>query len=378
MRDLRVVHVRELVAGVAQHRLQGGVRLAHPTVAPDRDTEGRALKDHPELALGLLGAAALHVEVAHEQRDAREHEDDQHEPRKERKAGVAAVADEALVTVGGTEQDEADAAGDHAAHGRHEPRRARVRGGEARHRRDECRSPDQHVRAEPAHVEPAPQVVTGAQGGDHVAAVGDHQRQLREEDQPVRERTAARQQTDADQHGDPDEVEQRVGDRDHSGRAPGDDHVAADEEQPAEEAEARGDQRGVEVALPVTAREVAVEQQEQARDEDEVAHQVEHVRDAREGRARPRQVDDVSGEEEELGERDPPPSGTVHGLVQLDPDDHGDDRGEADQLVCSRASAHGEMQRDQGHAKAEVGTCHERHRVKVSTGSGSASMGHSV
>jgi len=56
--DVGVVHPCEFVGRVAEHALQGRIRLAHDPAPADRDADRGALEDHAELPFGVLGLQA--------------------------------------------------------------------------------------------------------------------------------------------------------------------------------------------------------------------------------------------------------------------------------------------------------------------------------
>src|SRR6478752_4668912 len=70
VRDVGVVHPRELLALVAEHALERRVRLAHDPVAPDGDPDRRALEDEAEPLLRVLCGGGRPLELADQAGDA--------------------------------------------------------------------------------------------------------------------------------------------------------------------------------------------------------------------------------------------------------------------------------------------------------------------
>ena len=70
VRDVGVVHPRELLARVAEHALERRVRLAHDPVATDGDPDRRALEDEAEPLLGVFRRSCRALELADQAGDA--------------------------------------------------------------------------------------------------------------------------------------------------------------------------------------------------------------------------------------------------------------------------------------------------------------------
>ena len=82
VRDVGVVHPRELLTRVAEHALERRVRLAHDPIAADGDPDRRAFEDEAKPLLGLLSGGGRTLELADQAGDAVDDEERARRPTK--------------------------------------------------------------------------------------------------------------------------------------------------------------------------------------------------------------------------------------------------------------------------------------------------------
>ena len=171
VRDVGVVHGRELVLRIAEHLLQRGVRLRHDAVATERDPDRRTLEDQAEAALRLPRRLRGRLEFPNQGDDPDHHEHRTDAPGPCERIDVDRAGDELLHDRGAEHRHDREPEQDHASN----VERARPGHDEGAHRRMQRRCPGQDIGREPADVAPRPgHVVVGERGHD-VPGVGEHQ-----------------------------------------------------------------------------------------------------------------------------------------------------------------------------------------------------------
>jgi hypothetical protein len=153
-RDVAPVQLRELLARVAEHLLEGVIRLCEPpghriVVGRQRDPDRGRVEQHPEPALRELGPSPQPIDLRHEQRETKDEEgrEQRGAERHHQRLDVPRERVERESAEGGDSRG-----GDECEPAPRRPRRGVPRLAEAPHRGVESRGAEEQERPEPCGV----------------------------------------------------------------------------------------------------------------------------------------------------------------------------------------------------------------------------------